>query len=60
MQIKRVGEAKAEAIIEERKKCDSKSFEDFQRVKGASEKKALPVKNSLKPSTNGKKETTEI
>ena len=60
MQIKGIGEAKAEAIIEERKKGDFKSFEDFQRVKGVGEKMALQVKNSPKPSTNGKKETTEI
>ena len=44
MQIKGIGEAKSEAIIEERKKGDFKSFEDFQRVKGVGEKMALQVK----------------
>jgi competence protein ComEA len=60
MQIKGIGEAKAEAIIEERKKGDFKSFEDFQRVKGVGEKMALKVKSSPKPSTNANKDTTEI
>ena len=48
MQIKGIGEAKAEAIINERKKGEFKSFEDFQRVKGVGEKMALKVKNTPK------------
>lgn len=52
MQIKGIGEAKAEAIINERKKEKFKSFEDFQRVKGVGEKVALEVKNSPKPSAS--------
>ena len=52
MQIKGIGEAKAEAIINERKKEKFKSFEDFQRVKGIGEKVALEVKNSPKPSAS--------
>ncbi len=50
MEIKGIGEAKATAIINERKKGKFKSFEDFQRVKGVGEKMALKVKNSSKPS----------
>ena len=52
IQIKGIGEAKAEAIITERKKGKFTSFEDFQRVKGVGEKMALTVKNSPKPSSN--------
>jgi competence protein ComEA len=48
MQIKGLGEAKAEAIINERKNGKFKSFEDFQRVKGIGEKMALKVKNTPK------------
>ena len=48
MQIKGIGEAKAEAIIKEREKGDFTSFEDFQRVKGIGEKMALKVKNTPK------------
>jgi competence protein ComEA len=51
MEIKGIGEAKAEAIITERKKGKFTSFEDFQRVKGVGEKMALTVKNSPKPSS---------
>jgi len=51
MEIKGIGEAKAEAIMTERKKGKFKSFEDFQRVKGVGEKMALKVKNSPKPSS---------
>ena len=60
MDIKGIGEAKATAIIEERKKGAFASFEDFQRVKGIGEKMALKVKNSVKPSVNVKKGTTKI
>ena len=48
MEIKGIGDAKATAIINERKKGKFKSFEDFQRVKGVGEKMALKVKNSSK------------
>lgn len=48
MEIKGIGEAKATAIINERKKGKFKSFEDFQRVKGVGEKMTLRVKNSTK------------
>ena len=48
MEIKGIGEAKATAIINERKKGKFKSFEDFQRVKGVGEKMTLSVKNSTK------------
>ena len=60
MQVKGIGEAKAEAIISERKKGEFKSFEDFQRVKGVGEKVALDVKNSPKPSAKSKKGTAKI
>ena len=48
MQIKGIGEAKAEAIIDERKKGEFQSFEDLQRVKGIGEKMAVKVKNTPK------------
>ena len=48
MEVKGIGEAKATAIINERKKGKFKSFEDFQRVKGVGEKMTLSVKNSTK------------
>jgi len=51
MQIKGVREAMGEAIIEERKKGDFKSFEDFQRVKGVGEKMALTVQKAPKQSS---------
>jgi len=51
MQIKGIGEAKAEAIVKERQKGKFKSFEDFQRVKGVGESVAVKVKNSPKPSS---------
>ena len=40
MEINGIGEAKAEAIINERKKGKFTSFEDFQRVKGIGEQMA--------------------
>jgi len=55
MEIKGIGEAKAENIITERKKGEFKSFEDFQRVKGVGEKMALKVKNSTKTTSSIKK-----
>ena len=48
MQIKGIGEAKAEAIINERKNGQFTSFEDLQRVKGIGEKMAIKVKNTPK------------
>lgn len=45
MEVKGIGEAKAEAIIEERKKGEFTSFEDLQRVKGIGEKAALNMQN---------------
>ncbi len=60
MQVKGIGEAKAEAIISERKKGKFKSFEDFQRVKGVGEKVAIDVKKSPKPSAKSKKSTVKI
>ena len=60
MQIKGIGEAKAEAIINERKNGKFKSFEDFQRVKGVGEKVALEVKKSPKPSSTIKKSAAKI
>ena len=47
MEVKGIGEAKAEAIIAERKKGAFTSFEDFQRVKGIGEKAALHVKEHV-------------
>jgi len=55
MEIKGIGEAKATAIIKERKKGEFKSFEDFQRVKGVGEKIALKVENHVKASSDAKK-----
>ncbi|HEY9190859.1 MAG TPA: helix-hairpin-helix domain-containing protein [Sulfurovum sp.] len=48
MEVKGIGEAKAEAIIAERKKGAFTSFDDFQRVKGIGEKAALRVKDHVK------------
>ena len=48
MEVKGIGEAKADAIIEERKKSEFTSFDDFQRVKGIGEKAALNVKEHVK------------
>jgi len=55
MEINGIGEAKATAIINERKKGKFKSFEDFQRVEGIGEKTSLNVKNSAKSSSDVKK-----
>ncbi|BAF71067.1 ComEA family DNA-binding protein [Sulfurovum sp. NBC37-1] len=67
MQIKGIGEKKADAIIKERKKGKFKSFEDFQRVEGIGEQTAKNVRNdvkvkkdvkkSIKKNTSAKKET---
>ena len=56
MEIKGIGEAKADAIIKERKNGKFKSFEDFTRVKGVGEAMANNVKNDVKSGTT-KKET---
>jgi len=55
MEINGIGEAKATAIIEERKKGEFKSFEDFQRVEGIGKKTAENVKNDVKSPANEKK-----
>jgi len=48
MEVKGIGAAKADAIIEERKNGKFTSFDDFQRVKGIGEKAALNVKEYVK------------
>jgi len=48
MEINGIGDAKANAIIKERKKGKFKSFEDFQRVEGIGEQTAKNVKNDVK------------
>ena len=50
MEIKGIGDAKATAILKERKKGSFKSFEDFQRVEGIGEQTAKNVKNDVKSS----------
>jgi len=61
MEINGIGEAKATAIINERKKEKFKSFEDFQRVEGIGEQTAKNVKNDVKSSPEKKitKHTTK-
>jgi len=56
MEIKGIGEAKAGAILKERKKGKFKSFEDFTRVKGVGEAMANNVKNDVKSNVEPKKE----
>ena len=48
MEINGIGEAKASAILKERKKGQFKSFKDFQRVEGIGEQTATNVKNNVK------------
>jgi len=55
MQINGIGEAKAGAILKERKKGKFKSFEDFRRVEGIGEKTATNVKNDVKSKADVKK-----
>ena len=55
MEIKGIGEAKADAILKERKNGKFKSFEDFTRVKGVGEAMANNVKHNVKSTV--KKET---
>lgn len=57
MEINGIGDAKATAIIKERKKGSFKSFEDFQRVEGIGEQTATNVKNDVKSSPKDKKVT---
>ena len=57
MEINGIGDAKADAIIKERKKGKFKSFEDFQRVEGIGEQTSKNVKNDLKSSPKDKKVT---
>lgn len=61
MEINGIGEAKAAAILKERKKEKFKSFEDFQRVEGIGEQTAKNVKNDVKSSPEKKitKHTTK-
>ncbi len=58
MEISGIGEAKAKAIIKERKKGKFKSFEDFQRVEGIGEQTSTNVKNNVKSSKDVKKVKT--
>ena len=60
MQIKGIGEAKAEAIINYRKKSPFKSFEDVEEVKGVGPALAKNIKNDVhqkKPAEKSKKST---
>ena len=56
MEIKGIGEAKADAIIKERKKEKFKSFEDVTRVKGIGEAIANNIKDDVKVKEEPKKE----
>ena len=47
MKINGIGEAKAAAIIKERKKGKFKSFEDLQRVKGVGPQVTSNIKNDV-------------
>ena len=55
MEIKGIGEAKADAIIKERENGKFKSFEDFTRVKGIGEAAANNVKNDVKSAVKEEK-----
>ncbi|PHS40074.1 MAG: transporter [Sulfurovum sp.] len=57
MEITGIGDAKADAILKERKKGKFKSFEDFQRVEGIGEQTSKNVKNDVKSSPKEKKVT---
>lgn len=48
MQIKGIGEVKADAIIGERNKEKFKSFADLQRVKGIGPRTAENIQNDVK------------
>ena len=56
MQIKGIGEAKATAIIKERKKEKFSSFEDVTRVKGVGEAIANNIKKDVKVKEKPKKD----
>ncbi len=56
MEIKGIGEAKADAIIKERKNGKFKSFEDVTRVKGIGEAIANNIKDDVKVKEEPKKE----
>ena len=56
MEIKGIGEAKADAIIKERKKGKFKSFEDVTRVKGVGEAIANNIKHDVKVKEEPKKD----
>ncbi len=60
MEINGIGEAKANAIIKERKKEKFKSFEDFERVEGIGKQTAKNVKNDVKSSPKEKKVTQNL
>ncbi len=55
MEINGIGEAKANAIIKERKKGKFKSYDDFQRVEGIGEQTAANFKNNVKSIKDVKK-----
>ena len=55
MEINGIGDAKASAILKERKKGKFKSFDDFQRVEGIGEQTAANVKNNVKSASDVKK-----
>jgi competence protein ComEA len=57
VQIKGIGDAKADAIIKERKKSKFKSFADLTRVKGIGEAVASNVKNDVKSKTTEKEDS---
>ena len=57
MEIKGIGEAKADAILKERKNGKFKSFEDFTRVKGVGEAMANNVKHDVKSTVKTEKKT---
>lgn len=56
MQIKGIGEAKADEIIKERKKDKFKSFADVTRVKGIGEATVNNIKGDVKVKEEPKKE----
>ncbi len=57
MQIKGIGEAKADAIIKERKKEKFKSFKDVTRVKGIGEAIVKNIEHDVKVKDTSKKQT---
>ena len=59
MEIKGIGEAKADAIIKERKKSKFKSVEDVTRVKGVGEALAKNIKNDTKVKKTSKTKSKE-